>query len=1590
MTHRLLKQQLKQFNLNESDPPSLEQWQAFVQHIEQSYTAVEQPKYEQLVETANDIIFTADLKGYFTYVNPPAEHLTGYSAKELLGKHFLELMRSDYHEKAQRFYAKQVEERVLNTYFEFPAVVKNGKELWLGQNAQLIMDDDEIIALQAIARDITIRKQTERQLLLQDTALHAAANGIVITDRDGKVIWVNKAFTALTQYESDEAVGKNPRLLKSGQQGPEFYQKMWQTIAAGEIWQDEVVNRRKDGSLYVEEMTITPVRAGGDDITHYIAIKKDVTERKKKEAQLAKSQQSQETLNAILQLSLAESSLDDLLEQALDIILATPWLSVQAKGSIFLTAPDSAELIMNAQRNLGKPLLTKCARVPFGHCLCGQAAASAETIFAGCVDGRHQIQYDDMPGHGHINVPILLDGSVLGVLNLYIEEERQRDEQEIAYLEAIAKTLAGLIQRKRAEDDLAEQRSFLRQVIDIHPSLMFAKDRDGRFTLANQAMADVYGVTVEELIGKTEDQLVSDPDRAAHFLQEDREIMDTLQEKQSPMDISVDEEGGIHRYLTTKRPIIGRDGKANQVLGVVTDITHIIQVEQELQDSEARFRRLSDATVEGVLLHDNGRIIEANAALSKMAGYALTDLVGASVFELIVPQYHQLVQRHMQAEYDQPYEIEAMRKDGSTFHAELLASTLPYEGRTVRVATVRDITERKQAERQIEEALELRNRQLEISQALSNARTETEIINAVVHKAGYYPEAGVSIFMMEPDGKQLTVKARNPLQSGLKPMPLGSKVSLTQMPQLFSPDQSFVTGHVLKDKRASKAMKQMAKNTGMVSWVAFPITAGNEWMGTLMAAGKEEDLFDEQKLAVYHSLAEQSAIALRAARLFEETQRSLERRSRQIRLSTHIAQEIAAASDLPHLYERVVTLIKESFGYYHTQLMRYDPALDVMALIVGYGDIGEQMLTMNHSMPMGVGLIGTAAVTGRSILRSNTADDPYWQANVLLPDTKGEIAVPIKLGDEVLGVLDVQSNQPNALTEDDQLMLEGLCGQIAVAIESTRLQQEMADRLRELNTLQRYMSRDGWQSYRTAKTQLNGFRYDQSGVRPMREQELPLISRSSAEGRNGKTAVKPTPISKQPALENELINRPLVIRGETIGALAVENNPQQPLSDEETEFLNAIAEQVAEALEAARLFEQTQTALTDQERLASELGTVAEVSTAASTILEVDNLLQTVVELVKLRFGLYHAHIYLVNESGDRLVLRAGAGDVGQIMVLEGREIPFDAESLVARTARKRQGFIENDVRKIIDFMPHPLLPDTQSEMAIPLIVGSTLIGVLDLQSDKVGYFTEEAMQVQRTLASQIAVAVQNATMFADQVETSSKLRQLDKLKSEFLASMSHELRTPLNSIIGFADVLLEGLDGDLNERMEQDVRLIRDSGAHLRDLIGDILDMSKIEAGRMELRYEEIDMRQVAQDILATAGPLANEKKLELKLDLGEDVQTIEADRTRIRQVLWNIMGNAIKFTEKGSVTLLMERQQNMVRVSIRDTGIGIKPEDIVTVFEQFRQVDGSLNRSVGGTGLGMPITKKLIELHGGEIGVDSVPGQGSTFWFTLPVQRP
>jgi signal transduction histidine kinase len=281
---------------------------------------------------------------------------------------------------------------------------------------------------------------------------------------------------------------------------------------------------------------------------------------------------------------------------------------------------------------------------------------------------------------------------------------------------------------------------------------------------------------------------------------------------------------------------------------------------------------------------------------------------------------------------------------------------------------------------------------------------------------------------------------------------------------------------------------------------------------------------------------------------------------------------------------------------------------------------------------------------------------------------------------------------------------------------------------------------------------------------------------------------------------------------------------------------------------------------------------------------------------------------------------------------------------------------------------------------------------VFDVQDSRYNRFSQTERQIFLTLTSQVAVALQNARLYLEQAETVQRLRELDHLKSDFLANMSHELRTPLNSIMGFTDVILLGLDGPLTDQMENDLKLVEKNGKHLLSLINNVLDMSKIEAGRMTLSLEKFDLRSLMDETMDIVSPLAREKSLELRLAIqdDEDVEML-ADRVRMRQVMINILGNAVKFTETGDILIVVTQPQSeMVRIAVSDTGLGIPPNKLDMVFESFSQIDTSSTRKVGGTGLGLPISRSLVEMHGGRLWAEStgIAGEGSTFIIEMPLK--
>jgi len=402
-----------------------------------------------------------------------------------------------------------------------------------------------------------------------------------------------------------------------------------------------------------------------------------------------------------------------------------------------------------------------------------------------------------------------------------------------------------------------------------------------------------------------------------------------------------------------------------------------------------------------------------------------------------------------------------------------------------------------------------------------------------------------------------------------------------------------------------------------------------------------------------------------------------------------------------------------------------------------------------------------------------------------------------------------------------------------------------------------------------------------------------------------------------------------------------------------------------------------------------DLQIAAEVSKRVATTLDLDQLLPQLVDSTAQGFDYRYVFIFLYDEGQNCLVLAAGSGSIGRQLVQQGAEIDLrQARGVVASTALTRKPTLINDTLNRPDFVYVEELPDTRAEFAVPMIVGDRFIGVLDFQHNEPQAFTSDVLLVLTSLSEQFAVAIQNAQLYAEQRRVAEELRAIDNLKSQFLANMSHELRTPLNAIINFTRFVQSGMLGAINNEQRDALDRSLDSSKHLLSIINDLLDMTKIEANMMQLFIEEdVSVYAEIEAAVDAARTYLSEKPVEMIVDVPDDLPFIVADRRRVRQILLNLMSNAAKFTQEGHIILRVRQQGDELHFAVIDTGPGIAEEDREAIFLPFQQSAAGLRHS-GGTGLGLPITLRLVEAHGGRLTLESVVGQGSTFSFTLPIR--
>lgn len=464
---------------------------------------------------------------------------------------------------------------------------------------------------------------------------------------------------------------------------------------------------------------------------------------------------------------------------------------------------------------------------------------------------------------------------------------------------------------------------------------------------------------------------------------------------------------------------------------------------------------------------------------------------------------------------------------------------------------------------------------------------------------------------------------------------------------------------------------------------------------------------------------------------------------------------------------------------------------------------------------------------------------------------------------------------------------------------------------------------------------------------------------------------------------------PMISANKPLGILVATAEKPVEFEKEDLQTLQVVADSISVAIERQRLLSETQ-------QRALELQAASEIARDTTSTLALEELLHRIVTLLKDRFGFSHSAIYLLDASGNYAQIQEATGRAGLEMKQKQHRVAVGSKSVIGSCIANGTPIVVNETTQNPLYYANPLLPETRSELCLPLKIGEKVIGALDLHANQSDAFSESELTVFQILTDQISVAIDNARAYQLSQQAVEEMRELDRVKSQFLANMSHELRTPLNSVIGFSRVILKGIDGPINDVQQQDISSIYSSGLHLLTMINEILDMSKIEAGKMEIQVEKISIGDVINSALTTAAGLVKDKPIQLVQKIPNDLPTVNADEIRMNQVIINLISNAVKFTEKGTITIEASTTRGPqgkpeLMVTVSDTGIGIAAEDQSKLFQRFSQVDDSPTRKTGGTGLGLSICRSLVELHGGRIGLlNSEVGKGSTFFFTLPLEEP
>ena len=930
----------------------------------------------------------------------------------------------------------------------------------------------------------------------------------------------------------------------------------------------------------------------------------------------------------------------------------------------------------------------------------------------------------------------------------------------------------------------------------------------------------------------------------------------------------------------------------------------------------------------------------------------------------------------------------------------------------IAIENVRLFKEIQERNAELREALEHQTATSEVLGIISRSPTDVQpVLDAIVESAARV--CGI-------DDVVLRLREGNSLVSrghfGPIPIP-DTRLEISMEAPEFSWMREHGTLHI-PDTREQNDFPMMGTRVGWRTFLGVPLRQQGDLIGTVSARRMEARPFTPTQIKLLETFADQAVIAIENVRLFNELKESLEQQT--------------ATSEILGVIASSPTDIQPVLNTVAANAARLCEATDAQIRLVE-GDRHRLVASFGTLPAPEFGAVSRENPFSRAVLTRETTHIHDLQEESVYSSSSGTrtlLSTPMVREGTPIGLINIRRTEVRPFSERQIKLLETFAAQAVIAIENVRLFKEIQERNAELREAL---------EHQTATAEVLGIiSRSPTDVQPVLDAIVESAARVCGiddvvlrlhEGTAMVVRAHFGPMTMGPAeistdapefrwvrehgtlqIPDVLAQRndfptlgsvsgartflvvPLRQQGEFIGTLTARRMEVRPYTPAQIKLLETFADQAVIAIENVRLFKELDARTNELTRSVGELKALGEVSQAVSSTLDLETVLTRIASHAVQLTGAAGGAIYEYDEESEEFHLR-GSHQIEKEFVETLRASPIRlGGGALGQAATSRAPVEVADIfneREISATRMRPMLRQLgyRSLLAVPLLREGRIMGGLTIYRRTAGSFPPEVVNLLQTFATQSVLAIQNARLFREIEDKSRQIEAANRHKSEFLANMSHELRTPLNAIIGFSEVLGERMFGELNEKQAEYTDDILSSGRHLLSLINEILDLSKVEAGRMELELATFDLPLAIDNARTFVRERATKHGINLDVTVDERLGDFVGDERKIKQVLLNLLSNAVKFTPEGGRIGIKARQADgSVEISVSDTGIGIAPEDQPKIFEEFRQVGSDYAHKVEGTGLGLTLAKKFVELHGGRIWVTSEVGKGSTFIFTLP----